>query len=250
MPFNIGPGELIIVLIIALIVVGPGKLPDVGSALGKSIREFRKAAADVKESSLSLDTPAPAAPVAPAPVTTLAPDRRSGAAPVARPPPSRPSPWPSPPPPTPMSVRPRRTGEPADAPTAMAEADTVRDAGVPAPLVTPTRVRQRPPPRRPPRPVRRAAGGRDVAGRSPRRSCATASSGSCIAVAVASIVGFVFGDQIVGDPQGADPGGQAALLHRPRRRVRDQAQDRDRGGHHPRDAGDPVRRCGRSSPPG
>ena len=54
MPFNIGPGELIIVLIIALIVVGPGKLPDVGSALGKSIREFRKAATDVKEST-SLD---------------------------------------------------------------------------------------------------------------------------------------------------------------------------------------------------
>ncbi len=59
MPFNIGPGELIIVLIIALLVVGPGKLPDVGSALGKSIREFRKAAADVKEST-SLETAASA----------------------------------------------------------------------------------------------------------------------------------------------------------------------------------------------
>ena len=64
MPFNIGPGELIIVLIIALIVVGPGKLPDVGSALGKSIREFRKAATDVKEST-SLEAPAPAAAPAP-----------------------------------------------------------------------------------------------------------------------------------------------------------------------------------------
>ncbi len=62
MPFNIGPGELIIVLIIALIVVGPGRLPDVGASLGKSIREFRKAAADVKEST-SMD--APAAPEAP-----------------------------------------------------------------------------------------------------------------------------------------------------------------------------------------
>ncbi len=57
MPFNIGPGELIIVLIIALIVVGPGKLPDVGSALGKSIREFRKAATDVKDAT-SLEAPA------------------------------------------------------------------------------------------------------------------------------------------------------------------------------------------------
>ncbi len=76
MPFNIGPGELIIVLIIALIVVGPGKLPDVGSALGKSIREFRKAASDVKEStSLEAATPAPApAPVAaPAPAPAPAP---------------------------------------------------------------------------------------------------------------------------------------------------------------------------------
>jgi TatA/E family protein of Tat protein translocase len=71
MPFNIGPGELIIVLIIALIVVGPGKLPDVGSALGKSIREFRKAASDVKEST-SLDVPA-AAPAAAAPAPTPAP---------------------------------------------------------------------------------------------------------------------------------------------------------------------------------
>ena len=70
MPFinGIGPGEIVIILIIALIVVGPGKLPDVGSALGKSIREFRKAATDVKEST-SLDpasTPAPTTPHAPA----------------------------------------------------------------------------------------------------------------------------------------------------------------------------------------
>jgi TatA/E family protein of Tat protein translocase len=74
MPFNIGPGELIIVLIIALIVVGPGRLPDVGSALGKSIREFRKAATDVKDST-SIEpaaTPQPAAPVA-APIVSVPP---------------------------------------------------------------------------------------------------------------------------------------------------------------------------------
>ena len=40
MPFNIGPAELIIVLIIALIVVGPGKLPDLGAAVGKSLKPF------------------------------------------------------------------------------------------------------------------------------------------------------------------------------------------------------------------
>ena len=56
MPFvsGIGPLELIIILVIALIVVGPGRLPDVGAALGKSIREFRKAATDVKDAT-SLD---------------------------------------------------------------------------------------------------------------------------------------------------------------------------------------------------
>ncbi len=41
-----GPLELIIILVVALLVIGPGKLPDVGSALGKSIREFRKATAE------------------------------------------------------------------------------------------------------------------------------------------------------------------------------------------------------------
>src|SRR5690349_10226422 len=70
MPFNIGPGELIIVLIIALIVVGPGKLPDVGASLGKSIREFRKAASDVQEGT-KLDA-APAAAPAVATAATVA----------------------------------------------------------------------------------------------------------------------------------------------------------------------------------
>ena len=80
MPFinGIGAPELIIILIIALIVVGPGRLPDVGSALGKSIREFRKAATDVKDAT-SLEekpqsSPAPAAVAAavPAPVIPAA----------------------------------------------------------------------------------------------------------------------------------------------------------------------------------
>ena len=61
---NIGPVELIIILVIALLILGPGKLPDVGSALGKSIREFRKAASDV-EDAVKLDA-TPAAPAAPA----------------------------------------------------------------------------------------------------------------------------------------------------------------------------------------
>ncbi len=38
---NIGPMEIIVVLIIALIVIGPKKLPDAGKSLGKGMREFK-----------------------------------------------------------------------------------------------------------------------------------------------------------------------------------------------------------------
>lgn len=40
---NIGPMELIIVLAIALIVLGPKKLPEVGKSIGKGMREFKEA---------------------------------------------------------------------------------------------------------------------------------------------------------------------------------------------------------------
>ena len=52
-----GPLELVIILVIALLILGPGKLPEVGSALGKSIREFRKASSDVQDAvKLNVDT--------------------------------------------------------------------------------------------------------------------------------------------------------------------------------------------------
>jgi sec-independent protein translocase protein TatA len=61
MPFigNIGAPELIIIAVIALVIFGPGKLPEVAQSLGRGVREFRKAATDVSES-VSLD-PAPKA---------------------------------------------------------------------------------------------------------------------------------------------------------------------------------------------
>ncbi|MHB8398748.1 MAG: twin-arginine translocase TatA/TatE family subunit [Candidatus Limnocylindrales bacterium] len=74
MPFGIGPVELIIVLVIALLVLGPGKLPDVGAALGKSIREFRKAATEVEEATRLEAKPAVTAPTAtPTPAATPTP---------------------------------------------------------------------------------------------------------------------------------------------------------------------------------
>jgi len=41
MPFSVGPMELILVLAIALIVLGPKRLPEAGRALGKGMREFK-----------------------------------------------------------------------------------------------------------------------------------------------------------------------------------------------------------------
>ena len=46
---GIGVTELILILVIALVVFGPGKLPDVGRALGKSIREFRNEEKNIVE---------------------------------------------------------------------------------------------------------------------------------------------------------------------------------------------------------
>jgi TatA/E family protein of Tat protein translocase len=68
---NIGPMEIVVVLIIALVVFGPKRLPELGKSLGKGIHEFKGTISGEKT-----DTP-PAAlgppAVAPSPVTDPAP---------------------------------------------------------------------------------------------------------------------------------------------------------------------------------
>lgn len=65
MPFGLGHWWIIVgILLIVLIIYGPGKLPEVGSGFGKAIREFRKASTELtdeikRETSAKSDHPAP-----------------------------------------------------------------------------------------------------------------------------------------------------------------------------------------------
>ena len=47
--FKFGMGELIIILLIVLVLFGAAKLPEIGRALGKAIKEFKKAGKEVKD---------------------------------------------------------------------------------------------------------------------------------------------------------------------------------------------------------
>jgi TatA/E family protein of Tat protein translocase len=100
-----GPLELVIILVVALLILGPGKLPEVGAALGKSIREFRKASSDLTDATKIETTPLPPAA---APVTAAAPT--TAASPSAAPAPT----------PEPPSVTPTASTIPA--PVAMPQA--------------------------------------------------------------------------------------------------------------------------------
>ena len=83
---NIGPVELIIILVIALLILGPGKLPEVGSAFGKTIREFKKASSDVQEATGAVTKPLSTATAsAPAPAAAPAPETTDASAPADAP---------------------------------------------------------------------------------------------------------------------------------------------------------------------
>lgn len=74
---SIGPQELILVLVIALIVFGPRKLPDIGKSMGKMMAEFRKASSDFKrtiEDEVEAEKRTAALPAAAEPVVIPAAD--------------------------------------------------------------------------------------------------------------------------------------------------------------------------------
>jgi sec-independent protein translocase protein TatA len=56
---NIGGAELILILVIALVIFGPKKLPEMGRSMGKGIREFRRAVTDIGK---TVNQPTPSEP--------------------------------------------------------------------------------------------------------------------------------------------------------------------------------------------
>lgn len=66
---NVGPLELMVILIVALLVVGPSRLPEVGRSIGRGLREFRKAQDEVRTTlqTALADEPPPARVNLPAP---------------------------------------------------------------------------------------------------------------------------------------------------------------------------------------
>ena len=67
MPFH--PIWLAVILVVVLIIFGPGRLPELGGAVGKAMREFRKATSELTNEVTSAVHTTPAAPPAP-PVAT------------------------------------------------------------------------------------------------------------------------------------------------------------------------------------
>lgn len=83
--FGIGVPELVLILIIGLIVFGPGKLPEMGRTLGKGIREFRKASNALSQA-INAPEYQPQQPAAPAPQPQQpAAAPQESAAPAAKP---------------------------------------------------------------------------------------------------------------------------------------------------------------------
>ena len=81
---NIGPLEIIVVLIIALVVFGPKRLPELGSSLGRGIREFKETVTGEKKDdddddvkALSTPEATAAAPTEPTPEAEVVHDKRS-----------------------------------------------------------------------------------------------------------------------------------------------------------------------------
>lgn len=94
--FGLGVPELIFILVLALLIFGPKRLPEIGRTIGRGMSEFRKASNDLKRTinvELALDE-APPAPSPPSPM--IRPSRQLDSLRAARLPDGSPAPTPAP----------------------------------------------------------------------------------------------------------------------------------------------------------
>ncbi len=71
MPFGLQPTHLIIILVVALLIFGPSRLPEIGRSFGKMLKEFQSATKEATQGftdEVSKPVPAQSAPAQPAPV--------------------------------------------------------------------------------------------------------------------------------------------------------------------------------------
>lgn len=83
--FGIGFTELMVVLIVALIVIGPDKLPAIAKTIGKAFVEFRRVGEDLKKTITDIDIEGPDSPVAGKKAAAMKKPANPGARPEARP---------------------------------------------------------------------------------------------------------------------------------------------------------------------
>ena len=80
--FGIGMTELLVILAIALVVLGPKKLPEIARSLGRGLAEFRRASSEMRREFLDVsDESRPLSPAAPAPPAESAAAQPAAAAP-------------------------------------------------------------------------------------------------------------------------------------------------------------------------
>jgi len=83
--FGIGMPELLVILVVALVVLGPKRLPEVARALGKAMAEFRRQTTDIMDEfqvQAMLEDEPPKHPAKPAPVPGTTPTMPAAAAPA------------------------------------------------------------------------------------------------------------------------------------------------------------------------
>jgi len=128
-PSSLGAPEILVILVVALIVLGPAKLPEAGRQIGKALSEVRRWSASVQSEIrdvIDVD-PSPPSP----PPTSSSPPYTPPPPPYTPPPATTPPPPPTPPPPQPSSANGSAEPTPTAAPEVTADPTDASSGGQP-----------------------------------------------------------------------------------------------------------------------